>query len=122
MLGASLGEAVPRDDLTSAVQRCWTRLSGTGIDLSAYNIEESAADVADLRTALQLTSFDIGTYGYDSKIAFEVVRRFPAGVRAVYMDSPIYPDQTIFEIAVRGTREALSALAETCSAQPRCET
>jgi pimeloyl-ACP methyl ester carboxylesterase len=122
MLGASLGEAAPRDDLTRAVQRCWTRLSGSGIDPSAYNIEESAADVADLRTALHLTSFDIGTYGYDSKIAFEVVRRFPAGVRAVYMDSPVYPDQTIFDIAVGGTRRALRTLAETCSAQPRCQT
>jgi pimeloyl-ACP methyl ester carboxylesterase len=42
-----------------AIQACHNRLTAKGIDLSAFNSVENAADVADLRTAMGIDSWHV---------------------------------------------------------------
>ena len=121
-----VGRSIADDEVSSAFAAastaCADRLEGDGIDPGAFTIEESAADVEDLVMALGLQAFNVEAIGYNSKIAFELLRRSPEGLRAVYLDSAIYPDQTFFDLTVDGTRSALEAFGHECDAQPACRT
>jgi pimeloyl-ACP methyl ester carboxylesterase len=119
-----VGRSLANDDIesafTAAVTACAGRLRGGGVDPGAFTVEESAADVEDLATALRLDVFNVEAIGYNSKIALDLLRRSPEGLRSVYLDSPIYPDQTLFGLTVDGTRSALEAFGHACDAQPTC--
>lgn len=67
---------------------CYERLDGQGIDFSAYNTRENAADVADLRIALGYAEWDILGISYGTRLALEVMELDPAGIRSVILDSP----------------------------------
>ncbi|MBA3691599.1 MAG: hypothetical protein H0W82_09340, partial [Actinobacteria bacterium] len=88
-VGGSLADADVESVFSEAVTACASSLRDRGVELSAFTLRESAADVGDLVTALGLDAFNVATYGYNSKIAFELLRRAPAGLRSVYMDSPV---------------------------------
>jgi len=120
LLGRSLADPTVASAFTGAVRACAERLRSQGIDLDAYTIEESAADVEDLATALGLRAYNVEAIGYNAKLAFNLLRRSPDGLRAVYLDSPVYPDQSFFGLAQDGTRSALEAFGRACDAQPTC--
>lgn len=120
LVGRSLADQEAATAFIAAVTACASRFRGQDVDLGAYTIEESAADVEDLAAALGLGAFNVEAIGYNSKIAFDLLRRSPAGLRAVYLDSPVYPDQTLFDLTVDGTRSALEAFGQACDAQPTC--
>ena len=119
-----VGRSVANDEVASAftpaVRACARHLRGRGVDLGAYTLEESAADVSDLVTALGLGAFNVEAIGYNAKIAFDLLRRSPPGLRSMYLVSPVYPDQTLFGLAIDGTRSALEAFSHACDARPAC--
>lgn len=78
--------------LMRAVRTCARHLRAKGIDLTAYNTVASARDVAELRRQLRLPVWNLWGQSYGSRIALEVMRRHPAGVRSVILDGP-YPPQ-----------------------------
>jgi pimeloyl-ACP methyl ester carboxylesterase len=119
-VGRSLADLDVGSAFTRAVEACATRLGGEGVDLGAYATEESAADVIDLATALDLPAFNVEAIGYNARIAFEVLRTSPDGLRSVYLDSPVYPGQSIFDLAVDGTRSSVEAFARACEEQAAC--
>src|SRR6266545_6344938 len=99
---------------------CHDRLVGDGIDLSAYNLAEMAADVEDVRTALAIDRWTLAMRGASSTIGFEVMRRFPEHIQAAYFDSPDAPQVDLFSEAIIGTRYAIARLSEACGDDPRC--
>lgn len=103
-----------------AVAACHDRLVEDGIDLSAYNIAEMAADVEDVRTALRIDGWTLGIRGTSSTVGFEVMRRYPKHVRSVYFDSPDAPHVDLFSEAIIGTRYAIARLSQACRNDPRC--
>ncbi len=113
LLGARLSDATVREDLRSAVKACHDRLTGEGIDLSAYNLAESDADGEDLRRALGIPRWNIGSYGSASRIALEIVRRFPEHVRALWLDTPQFPQ--VDELTL-----GLTEISADCAADQAC--
>jgi pimeloyl-ACP methyl ester carboxylesterase len=99
---------------------CYDRLVGEGIDPSAYNLEEMAADVEDLRRALGIEEWNLMTFSSASRIALEVVDRYPDHVRSVILDSPEFPGDGGLDRADEATREAVAVLARYCDADPAC--
>jgi pimeloyl-ACP methyl ester carboxylesterase len=79
-------------DHVEALNACRARLVNEGIDLSAYNSAESAADIADLREALNIESWNILGISYGTRLALTVLRDHPDGVRSVILDG-VYPPQ-----------------------------
>ena len=64
--------------------KCRARLIDAGIDVTAYNTEESAADVNDLRSALGYKRITLLGGSYGSHLALTIMRLFPESVeRAV---------------------------------------
>lgn len=119
--GAPLGTSLMLPRFLVAVQACRDRLTAEGVDLSAYNLAEAAADAEDLRRALGIDRWNVSAGGTMTSIAFEIMRRYPEHIRAVWLDSPAAPQVDLFTEAVLGTRYAIGQIAEACASQPRCD-
>jgi pimeloyl-ACP methyl ester carboxylesterase len=118
--GTSAGDPAFLSDLTDAVAACRERLVGDGIELGAYEVAEMAADVDDLRAALGVDSWNVQTLGSASRVAIELLRRFPEHIRAVVLDSPAPPATDTATNWIVGMRSALAKLYEACDADPEC--
>jgi pimeloyl-ACP methyl ester carboxylesterase len=120
LVGMRLTDPEVREDLRIAVEACHGRLTSEGIDLSAYNLGEMAADAEDVRRALGIARWNIASYGSASRIALEVVRRFPERIRTMWFDTPQFPQVDEVTLGISGTRYALSQISADCAADRVC--
>ena len=107
--------------LVAAVRDCRDRLLGAGIDVSAFGLRESALDVEALRVALGLPPWNVIGFGSASRLAIEVARQAPDGVRTVVLDSPVLPQGPDPMFATAAATSAIEQLDVACSAAPGCE-
>ena len=99
---------------------CYDRLTEEGINLAAYNTQENAADVADLRVALGIEEWDLLGISYGTRLALEVMRRHPEGVHAVILDSPFPPNADTPVDEVYSFIDALTELFADCERGDYC--
>jgi pimeloyl-ACP methyl ester carboxylesterase len=118
--GTSTGDHNFDQVLLDAVRQCRDDLVGQGVDLSAYNIDEMAADVEDLRVALDLGEWNLETLGDSSYVAFELLRRSPPGLRTVVLDTPAPPGSDRFSTSIVGVRDSTANLVDQCNANTQC--
>jgi pimeloyl-ACP methyl ester carboxylesterase len=118
--GVSTGDPRLLPTFLDAVSACHDRLVTEGVDLSAYNLAEMAADVEDVRIALGVALWNLGTGGTWSTVLFEVIRRYPEHLRAVILDSPDVPQVDLFSEAIIGTRYAMRELSAACRSVSNC--
>lgn len=104
----SYRENLNRDSLVKiAVQQCRSKFVKAGIDLSAYNTTESAADINDLRVALQIDSLHLMGVSYSGGLMLTVARNHPEGIQSLILQSPL-PVFTNYEVeALLNINEAL---------------
>ena len=118
-----LGPVAPRggvEDWVDAVDRCATRLEQAGVDVTAFGESSMAADVLDLVDALGVSSWNIGSWGTSGRVALEVLRQDPAGLRAVFLDGPELPGDDTLGAAAARTAQALRRVLDACAADPDC--
>jgi pimeloyl-ACP methyl ester carboxylesterase len=108
------------EDAADTVAACRDRLKAEGIELSAFNSVESAADADALRAALGYKQWVLYGVSYGSKLALNVLRDYPAGVSAAIIDA-VYPlhrnateEEGTFGVA------AINTLLAGCSKDTRC--
>ena len=106
--------------IAEALGRCRTRLAGMGIDLSAYDTDAAADDVEDVRKALGYATWNVLGGSYGTRLALEVVRRHPAGVRTLLLDSVSPPDVDLIGESGQNSVRVLETAWEICAAQPAC--
>ena len=70
------------------VKVCRKRLVAQGIDLSAYNTIENAADIEDLRRALNIDSINLIGISYSGGLMMTVMRNYPQHIRSVVSIRP----------------------------------
>jgi pimeloyl-ACP methyl ester carboxylesterase len=107
-------------DVGGALKTCHDRLASSGIDLRAYNSEESAADLDALRRALGYRQWDLVAISADGVLGLTYMRLFPDGIRSAIIDSgqstqflPRLDDQ-------RGYAEQLDAIFAGCASNTAC--
>src|SRR5579885_1781739 len=105
-----------------ALRACRARLVKAGIDLSAYNTVENAADIAALRTALGYKEVDLYGGSYGSTLALQVMRDHPQGIRSVVMDAVADPLFDVYNDFIPSTWNALQRVFKECAAVPSCNT
>ncbi len=106
--------------LRDTLGRCRDRLLARGIDLSAYNSRQSAADVEALRRALGLGRVLLFGVSYGTRLALSVMRDYPDSVDSAVLDS-VLPPQAISPVldgAAYGA--ALDRLFAACADYPDC--
>ncbi|MEW2635714.1 alpha/beta fold hydrolase [Streptomyces sp. NPDC048389] len=107
--------------LVRAATECRDRLTADGVDLSAYNTTENAADFADLRKALGIHRWNVYGYSYGTDLALTFLRRHPEGIRSVTIDSVVPPQIVSLPWTWDSAREGIGAIFAACEAQPRCK-
>ena len=120
-LSASSDDETWRAGFLDGVTRCHDRLADEGVDLSAYNLEEMAADAEDLRIALGFDQWNLRGLGSGARLAFEIIRRYPEHVRSAWLDTPEIPQVDTLSGAILGTRYGLQQVAKACSADDWCD-
>ena len=111
-------EAVRRE--VSAAKACYDRLSKGGIDLSAYDSVQSAADIEDLRRVLGYKQWNLYGVSYSARLMLNVIRDHPAGVRSVVLESVLPPQVNYDEVGVDGAKRALDRFFAGCATDSKC--
>ncbi|MEV0992486.1 alpha/beta fold hydrolase [Streptomyces sp. NPDC049949] len=107
--------------MLKAVKECRDRLTAAGVDLSAYNTTENAADFADLRTALNIPRWNVYGYSYGSNLALTYLRLHPEGIRAVALDSVTPPQSAVLPWGWPSAAEGIDDIFAACAAEPACK-
>ncbi len=89
-------------------------------DLSEYNTAASAADVNDLQAALGYPEINLWGGSYGTRLALEVMRRYPQGLRSVVLDAVYPPDVDLYAQAPDNFSRALERMFESCDNNPVC--
>lgn len=118
---AQLTDAGPPSDVDrNMLIACLNGYAAQGVDLNQYNSRATAADVADLAKALNLSKIDLRGGSYGPRVEAAVITHQPQIVRAVIMDSP-WPPEGNWAV---GTPEQVSAavrlILSKCAAQTDC--
>ncbi|WP_299393546.1 alpha/beta fold hydrolase [Pelagibius sp.] len=103
-----------------AVTDCAAQLTGKGVDLTAYNSRESAADVAELRQALGIEEWTLYGISYGTRLALSALRYHPEGVRAVVLDSVFPPESAQTVDLAKHFDAALQRVFDDCAAAAAC--
>jgi pimeloyl-ACP methyl ester carboxylesterase len=103
-----------------ALMQCRARLLREGVNLSAYDSRENAADVEALRVALGYDQINLYGVSYGTLLALHVLRDFPGGLRSVIIDSVVPTQVNFLEQAARSENRALSEFFAACTADARC--
>ena len=104
-----------------AVEDCRDELLAAGVDLSAYTTQENAADVGDLRKALNIDRWVLFGISYGTRLALEVLRDHGEGVTAAILDSVLPPEVDFIGEAGVTFEEALKRLFADCRADYACD-
>lgn len=68
---------------------CAGQLEVARVNLSAYTTTAEAADLEDLRQALEISQWNIYSIFNGSRLALTMMRDYPQGIRSVILDSPV---------------------------------
>lgn len=107
-------------DEAAALYACQQRLTREGILTSAYTSAESAADLNDLRVALNIKEWNLLGVSYGTRLALTVLRDHPQGVRSVILDSVYPPQVALFTDVYANGERARQAVFAACAAQSAC--
>jgi len=99
---------------------CQERLADEGIDLTAYNTMENAADFADLRLAMDIDEWDVLGVSYGTRLALALMRDHPEGIRSVVLDSPFPPNANTAVDEINTTYDLMHNLFNTCAEDSFC--
>lgn len=103
-----------------AVTDCRNRLTASGIDLSAYNSAESAADLDALRRALGYQEWNMLALSADGVLGLTYMRLYPEGIRSVVIDSGASLQHLWNIDYLRGINDQLERIFGGCRANHAC--
>ncbi len=117
--GKVLSSQEQSDMMLQAMLGCARDLSSVA-KLTAYNTVANAADVNDLRLALGYDQINLWGISYGTRLALEVMRDYPKGVRSVVLDSVYPPDVDLYAEEPANTMRVFTTLFDGCAADRVC--
>ena len=103
-----------------AIAACRDRLTGDGIDLSAYNSAESAADLDAIRQALGYDQWNLLAWSADGVLGLTYMRLFPDGIRSSIIDSGQSAQWLGGLDYARGNAQRVEKVFAGCAANAAC--
>jgi pimeloyl-ACP methyl ester carboxylesterase len=119
LAGVSVGNQEATRLALDSLKACRDRLT-LGADLTAYNSASSAADVHELRAALGYGVVNLWGGSYGTRLALEVMRRYPQDLRSVVLDAVYPPDVDLYVSAPTNFHRSLAKLFDSCATNPVC--
>ncbi|MFN8473183.1 MAG: alpha/beta fold hydrolase [Anaerolineae bacterium] len=99
---------------------CRDRLAGEGVDLTAYNSLENAADIDTLRRALGYDKINLYGVSYGTLLALHAMRAYPDSLRSVVLDSVVPPQVNFLLDQPSSQQRAFDELFQACAADAAC--
>ena len=99
---------------------CTAELEAEGRDLSAYNTVQNARDVQAIMQTLGYPVYNIYGISYGTKLALEVMRTAPEGVRSVVIDSVFPPNARAYDTNILPVQEGVQKVIDQCAADAAC--
>ncbi|MCZ2114349.1 MAG: alpha/beta hydrolase [Anaerolineae bacterium] len=103
-----------------ALAACHARLLAEGIDLSAYNSLENAADIPVLVRALGYDEYNFYGVSYGTLLGLHLMRNHPEGLRAVVLDSVVAPEINFISASGASEDRVLREVFLACESDPDC--
>ncbi len=105
---------------TDAWVRCNKRFVAEGIDPSAFNTTQSAADVRDIVAALGYEKVNLFGISYGTRLALTIMRDHPEIVRSVVIDSVVPVQRKMINSRSQDIQYALDKMFADCANSPAC--
>ncbi|MBJ7454186.1 MAG: alpha/beta fold hydrolase, partial [Blastococcus sp.] len=119
-LGSDLSDEELEAEALDALEECHERLADDGVDFADYNSAASAADLEDLRVALDYDEWNLYGISYGTRLAQQAMRDHPDGIRSVVLDSAYPADADLYAEMPGNAERAMEALFTTCADDPAC--
>jgi pimeloyl-ACP methyl ester carboxylesterase len=103
-----------------AAATCRARLIARGIDVSAYTTAASVDDIEDLRIALGFERWNLLGLSYGTRLALEVMRKYPGRVQSAVLAGPLPPQADLYGDSAANAGRAIDLLLDTCAVDPEC--
>ncbi len=103
-----------------ALAACRARLVAEGIDLSAFNSLENAADVPMIAAALGYEDYNFYGVSYGTLLGLHLMRNHPEGLRSVILDSVVATDINFIAESAASEERVFSEVFAACAADPVC--
>lgn len=103
-----------------AIVACYDRLVASGVDLSAFNSLENAADVAAIARALDYEEYNFYGVSYGTLLGLHLMRNHPEGLRSVILDSVVPTDVNFLAETPASEDRVLGEVFDACAANPEC--
>lgn len=107
-------------EVASIYKPCVEELYASGADLAQYNTANNARDVRAVMSALGYPTYNIFGISYGTRLALEVLRTAPEGVRAVIIDGVAPPTARIYDELFPPHADSIEALFDQCAADAAC--
>ncbi|NTX11176.1 alpha/beta hydrolase [Myxococcus sp. CA056] len=120
MAAGRLRGASAQNALTKAAGRCRATLTASGVDLDGYTTTATADDIEDLRKVLGYETWNLQGLSYSTRLMLTVLRRHPAGVRSVILDSVLPPEVNFDEVAAVNLLRSLDLVFDGCAIDREC--
>ncbi|MBN2240409.1 MAG: alpha/beta fold hydrolase [Dehalococcoidales bacterium] len=117
-LDCELGDEEATSMQSEVLRECYDRFVSEGIDLSAYNSAESAADLNDLRIALGYEEWNLLGVSYGTRLALTAMRDYPGGIRSVILCSTYPLEVDLYSDSPKNIDRALQVLFDACAGDP----
>lgn len=106
--------------LTTATRACRDALSAQGVDLSAFSIENAAADIEAARVALGYPRWNLYAISYGTRVSLNVARDWAAGVRSLALDGIVPPQIDFVADTVAAAQQSFERVFDSCAKQIAC--
>ncbi|MFN2285119.1 MAG: alpha/beta hydrolase [Anaerolineae bacterium] len=120
VLGEDLDAETKEARVLAGLQACRDRLAAEGVNLSAYDTVENAADIPMVMTALGYEQFNLYGVSYGTYLAQHVMRAAPGRLRSVILDGVVPMDPSLRVGVVQGTDHAIRRIFAACAENPTC--
>lgn len=108
------------DEQNKALAACHDRLTKAGVNLAAYTTASDASDVQDLIATLGYKQVDLYSVSYGTRLALEIMRAYPAGIRSVVLDSTVPAQSHLLTSIPADMRRVFGTLFAGCAADAAC--
>ena len=102
--------------ITTQYEECLKTLN---VDTDSFNTAAAADDMEAVRQVLGIRRWDVIGFSYGTRLALELIRRHPDGVRAALLDS-VLPANADWLLPVDGFGAVLKRIAKSCGKDSYC--
>ncbi len=110
----------PAATLPALARQCVAELEKEGVPLAAYNTTQNALDVPLVVKALGYGDYNLYGISYGTKLALEVMRVAPQGVRSVIIDGVAPSWINLYNAFALKNDEAVQIVVDQCAADKAC--